>query len=67
MVFEYTVKTGNEKEGGQMDYVELAKFAAQLFFSMMALAGKSAEEVKAMLEEQRKQFNENKPANLPDV
>ena len=64
--FEYEVTTGKVK-GGTMDYIELAKAAAIMFFTFTSMLGKTEEEKAKMLEDARTEFEKNKPDLLQDV
>jgi hypothetical protein len=50
-----------------MGYVELAKLALQIFFALVQKANLTPEQIEAEFLNERAKFNQNKPADLPDV
>lgn len=47
--------------------VELGKLGLQAWFQSMRLAGKSEDEISAMYQAEKTEFEANAPPNLPDV
>ena len=50
-----------------MTYVELARLALQIFFALVQKANLTQAEIDAEFQAERVKFNQNKPADLPDV
>ena len=50
-----------------LSLAELAKFALQMYFAQLAMAGKTAEEMDAMYKATKEQFFDRHPSKLKDV
>lgn len=47
--------------------IEFSKMGLQMYFQAARMAGKTEEEIEAMYQQQKAQFDANRPENLPDV
>lgn len=47
--------------------LEGAKLALQLYFTNMKLSGKTEAEIETMFQVEKAKFDQNNPADLPDV